>query len=99
MVDFLGGRGSHYFQLFQQTCVDIFNLARRWYLCFYAILFGMVYDGRCSKGALENIMEQVYAPGTDIDVAIDIEERIDRASSGANWTDSVTDMFHHMFHK
>lgn len=98
MVDFLGGKQSRYFALFQQKCVNVFKTAKEWYVCFYAVLMALVYDKQCTLEQVIRIIDTVYCPGVHLNVPIHIEEKIDRASSGTHWTDAMTDYFHHVFH-
>ena len=98
MIDFLGGRQSHFFAKFRETCINVYNTARRWYLLFYAVLHALVYDGKCEIQHLIDTVEHVFSPGSHIDVKVLIEDRIDRESSNhISWRDTITDTFHHLF--
>lgn len=98
MIDFLGGRQSQFFKKFRTTCIEVFNTARRWYLLFYSVLHALVYDKMCKMQHLIDTVENVFAPGSHLDIKVLIEDRIDRESSGApSWKDTLTDGFHHLF--
>ena len=101
MIEMMGGMHGFHYHEFRRTCTELYSRCRKWHVLFYYVMHALVLDGYITEDKLQQKIETTWLPGSDSDsdARVTIEDRIDRESRGESaFFDSVTDLFHHMFH-
>lgn len=101
MIEMMGGMQGFHYHEFRRTCTELYSRCRKWHVLFYYVMRALVLDGYITEDKLQQKIETTWLPGSDSDsdARVTIEDRIDRESRGESaFFDSVTDLFHHMFH-
>ena len=101
MIEMMGGMQGFHYHEFRRTCTELYSRCRKWHVLFYYVMRALVLDGYIAEDKLQQKIETTWLPGSDSDsdARVTIEDRIDRESRGESaFFDSVTDLFHHMFH-